>query len=189
MLYLDSNTMPDLTERQKRFALLYVAGDPPYFGNGVRCYMKAWYDVEDEPCTTPRYKHAGVQAGRVLRKPGVRVYMREARAEAERAHRERLLSWHSLAPGAQETLEAARRGELRPNSGDSKLDAEIIRSQVRASQEILDRALGTTKQMHEHQVVGQAVMVHVAGPGEDVRLAEPTVPLELGPGEVEVEEG
>jgi hypothetical protein len=52
-----------------------------------------------------------------------------------------------------------------------------LRSAVRAASEILDRALGTTKQMHEHRVQG-GIVVAVAGP--------PQIALELengsGPG-------
>ncbi len=41
----------------------------------------------------------------------------------------------------------------------------MLRSAVRAAIEILDRALGTTKQMHEHKV-GGGIIVAVAGPSQ-----------------------
>ena len=105
--------------------------------------------------------------------------MRELRAEAERASKDKLRSWMSLAPDAQRTLHLAAQGKLTfEGVTDPRERAEVLRSAVRASQEILDRALGTTKQMHEHQVTGQAVVVHVAGPGEHIELGggDTTVP-------------
>jgi hypothetical protein len=68
-----------------------------------------------------------------------------------------------LAPDAQETLRRASAGELVFPQADPKLQPEMLRSAVRASSEILDRALGTTKQMHEHRVQG-GIVVRVAGP-------------------------
>ena len=75
----------------------------------------------------------------------------------------RLRPWMELAPDAQETLRAAGAGELVFPDADPKLQPELIRSAVRAATEILDRALGTTKHMHDHRVQG-GIIVAVAGP-------------------------
>jgi hypothetical protein len=75
----------------------------------------------------------------------------------------RLRNWMELAPDAQETLRAASAGELVFDKADSKLRPELIRSAVKSAIEILDRALGTTKQMHEHRIQG-GIVVAVAGP-------------------------
>ena len=74
----------------------------------------------------------------------------------------RLRNWMELAPDAQETLRAAAAGTL-DFKGDPKLQPEKLRSAVRAATEILDRALGTTKHMHEHKLHG-GIIVAVAGP-------------------------
>ena len=44
-----------------------------------------------------------------------------------------------------------------------RVDPELIRSAVRSAGDILDRALGTVKQLHEHKVQG-GIVVAVAGP-------------------------
>ncbi len=75
----------------------------------------------------------------------------------------KLRNWMELAPDAQETLRAAAAGELVFDQADPKLWPEMLRSAVRAATEILDRALGTTKQMHEHKLHG-GIVVRVAGP-------------------------
>ncbi len=75
----------------------------------------------------------------------------------------RLRNWMELAPEAQETLRKAYSGELVFPQADAKLQPEMIRSAVKAAVEVLDRALGTTKQMHEHRVQG-GIVVRVAGP-------------------------
>ena len=51
-------------------------------------------------------------------------------------------------------LRAASAGELVFDQADPKLRPELLRSAVKGAIEILDRALGTTKQMHEHKVQG-----------------------------------
>ncbi len=81
-----------------------------------------------------------------------------------------------LAPDAQETLRAVTAGELRFLEADPKVEPELIRSAVKGATEILDRALGTTKQMHDHRVQG-GIIVAVAGPPQvapaaDGKLAE-----------------
>jgi hypothetical protein len=68
-----------------------------------------------------------------------------------------------LAPDAQDTLRAVTAGELRFPQADPKVEPELIRSAVKGAIEILDRALGTTKQMHENKIQG-GIIVAVAGP-------------------------
>ncbi len=81
-----------------------------------------------------------------------------------------------LAPEAQDTLRAATAGRLRfPEAG--RVEPELIRSAVKSAIEILDRALGTTKQMHEHRVQG-GIVVAVAGPPQ-VSPADDRKPAEL----------
>jgi hypothetical protein len=88
--------------------------------------------------------------------------------------------WIELAVGAQETLCRVLTGDLRFPDADPRLEPEMIRSAIRASQEVLDRALGTSKQMHEHHVGGQAIVVHVAGPGEAIDLGREVEVLPTG---------
>jgi hypothetical protein len=171
--------MNRLSERERDFALLYVAGDDDVRGNGTRSYLKAYYDDVDAEVGSSHFRSAGSNARRLLKRERVVAHMRELRAEAERASKDKLRSWMSLAPDAQRTLHLAAQGKLTfEGVTDPRERAEVLRSAVRASQEILDRALGTTKQMHEHQVTGQAVVVHVAGPGEHIELGggDTTVP-------------
>ena len=85
--------------------------------------------------------------------------LREAAADSAS---ERLRAWMELAPDAQETLRKAAAGKLRFEASD-KVEPELVRSAVRAAIEILDRALGTTKHMHEHKLHG-GIIVAVAGP-------------------------
>ena len=89
--------------------------------------------------------------------------MRELRDLAALEARARLRDWVELAPEAQETLRRAAAGELRFEGASDRVEPELIRSAVRAASEILDRALGTVKQMHEHRVQG-GIVVAVAGP-------------------------
>ena len=76
-----------------------------------------------------------------------------------------------LAPEAQETLRKAAAGELVFPKADAKLRPELLRSAVKAAIEVLDRALGTTKHMHEHKVQG-GIIVAVAGPPQVAPAAE-----------------
>ncbi len=68
-----------------------------------------------------------------------------------------------LAPDAQETLRAVTAGELRFDKASERVEPELIRSAVKGAIEILDRALGTVKQMHDHRV-GGGIVVAIAGP-------------------------
>ena len=74
-----------------------------------------------------------------------------------------LRNWMELAPDAQETLRKAAGGELVFPKADAKLQPEMLRSAVKSAIEILDRALGTTKHMHEHKLHG-GIIVAIAGP-------------------------
>ena len=141
---------------EERFTVLYVAGPDGLRGNGTRCYLETHPDC----CSR---QAAGVGATRLLKRDRVRARMRELRDEAAAAARARLRNWMELAPDAQETLRAAAAGDLVFDQADSKLRPELIRSAVKSAIEILDRALGTTKQMHEHKVQG-GIIVAVAGP-------------------------
>ncbi len=92
----------------------------------------------------------------------------------------RLRNWMELAPDAQEALRAAVAGELVFPKADAKLRPELVRSAVKAAIEILDRALGTTKHMHEHKLHG-GIIVAVAGPPQ-VAPADDGKPAELANG-------
>ncbi len=141
---------------EESFAVLYVAGPDGLRGNGTRAYLEAY-----PGCSS--VQAAGVGATRLLKRDRVRVRMKELRDEAAAAARARLRNWMELAPDAQETLRRASAGELVFPQADPKLRPELLRSAVRAASEILDRALGTVKQMHEHRIQG-GIVVAVAGP-------------------------
>ncbi len=145
-----------LSPQQSRFAELYIAGPDDLRGNGTRCYQVSY--------PTANSKQAACEsASRLLRRPQVRAYIAQLREMAAAECTARLRSWMELAPDAQETLRAAAVGELVFPEADPKLAPELLRSAVRAASEILDRALGTVKQMHEHRVQG-GIIVAVAGP-------------------------
>ncbi len=144
-----------LSPQQARFVELYVAGPDDLRGNATRCYQVAY--------PTAHSKRAACEsASRLLRRPQVRAYMGQLREIAAAESIAKLRNWMELAPDAQETLRKAGAGELRfPEAG--RVEPELIRSAVRAATEILDRALGTTKHMHEHKLHG-GIIVAVAGP-------------------------
>ena len=141
---------------EEQFAALYVAGPEGIRANGTRAYLEAY-----PSCSS--VQAAGVGATRLLKRDRVRARMRELRDQAALEARARLRNWMELAPQAQDTLRAAAAGELVFDNADPKLRPELIRSAVKSAIEILDRALGTTKQMHEHRVQG-GIVVAVAGP-------------------------
>ncbi len=144
-----------LSPQQSRFAELYIAGPDDLRGNGTRCYQVAY--------PTAHSKQAACEsASRLLRRPQVRARIAQLREIAAAECTARLRNWMELAPDAQETLRKAAAGTLAFDV-DVKVEPEKIRSAVRAATEILDRALGTTKQMHEHRV-GGGIVVRVAGP-------------------------
>ncbi len=155
---------------EEQFAVLYVAGPDELRGNGTRAYLEAYPNCNSDQA-------AGVGASRLLKRDRVRVRMKELRDEAAAAARARLRNWMELAPDAQETLRAAAAGELVFDQADSKLRPELIRSAVKSAIEILDRALGTTKHMHEHKLHG-GIVVRVAGPPQ-VAPADDGKPAEL----------
>ncbi len=145
-----------LSPQQSRFAELYIAGPDDLRGNGTRCYQVAY--------PTAHSKQAACEsASRLLRRPQVRARIAQLREIAAAECTARLRNWMELAPDAQETLRAAAAGDLVFDQADPKLRPELIRSAVKSAIEILDRALGTTKQMHEHKVQG-GIIVAVAGP-------------------------
>ena len=161
--------MRPLSPRQARFAELYVAGPDDLRGRQARCYRVAYPACSND-------NSAGASASTLLRRPNVRAYMAELREAAGAECTARLRSWMELAPDAQETLRAAAAGELVFDQEDPKLRPELLRSAVKSAIEILDRALGTTKQMHEHKIQG-GIIVAVAGPPQvapaaDGKLAE-----------------
>jgi len=144
-----------LSPQQSRFAELYIAGPDDLRGNGTRCYQVAY--------PTAHSKQAACEsASRLLRRPQVRARIAQLREIAAAECTARLRNWMELAPDAQDTLRKAAAGRLRFEASD-RVEPELVRSAVRASSEILDRALGTTKQMHEHKVQG-GIIVAVAGP-------------------------
>ena len=158
-----------LSPQQARFAELYVAGPDDIRGNGTRAYLEAY--------PTCHSRQAAAEcASRLLRHAKIRAYMAELREIVAAECTARLRSWMELAPDAQDTLRAAAAGELVFDNADPKLRPELIRSAVKSAIEILDRALGTTKQMHEHKIQG-GIIVAVAGPPQvapaaDGKLAE-----------------
>ena len=89
--------------------------------------------------------------------------MGELRELAALEARARLRNWMELAPDAQDTLRLAAAGQLRFEGASDRVEPELLRSAVKSAIEVLDRALGTTKQMHEHKVQG-GIIVAVAGP-------------------------
>ncbi len=145
-----------LSPQQARFAELYVAGPADIRSNGTAAYLAAY--------STCQSRQAAAEcASRLLRHAKIRAYMAQLRETVAAECTARLRNWMELAPDAQETLRAASAGELVFHQADPKLRPELLRSAVKSAIEILDRALGTTKQMHEHRVQG-GIVVAVAGP-------------------------
>ncbi len=151
-------TRRPLSPQQARFAELYVAGPDDIRGNGTKAYLAAYPTCHSESA-------AKTSASRLLRRDNVRAHMAQLREIAAAECTARLRNWMELAPDAQDTLRAAAAGELVFDQADPKLRPELLRSAVKSAIEILDRALGTTKQMHEHKVGGR-IIVAVAGPSQ-----------------------
>ena len=135
----------------------------------MRCYQVAY--------PTAHSKRAACEsASRLLRRPQVRARIAQLREIAAAECTARLRNWMELAPEAPETLRSATAGRLRfPEAG--RVEPELIRSAVKSAIEILDRALGTTKHMHEHKLHG-GIIVAVAGPPQ-VAPADDGKPTEL----------
>ena len=148
--------MRPLSPRQARFAELYVAGPDDLRGRQARCYRVAYPACSND-------NSAGASASTLLRRPNVRAYMAELREAAGAECTARLRNWMELAPEAQQCLRDAITGRLAFPEADPKVEPEKIRTAVRAAIEVLDRALGTTKQMHDHRVSG-GIIVAIAGP-------------------------
>ncbi len=158
-----------LSPQQARFAELYIAGPEDVRGNATRSYLAAYpscFSIDS----------AAQSASRLLKLDKVRARMRDLREIAAAECTARLRNWMELAPDAQETLRKATNGRLRFDASD-KVEPELVRSAVRAATEILDRALGTTKQMHEHKIQG-GIIVAIAGPPQ-VAPADDGMPAEL----------
>lgn len=153
------------SQKEERFAVLYAGGPEDTRGNGTRAYLRAYPSCNSEHA-------AAVSASRLLKRARVRARVRELREEAAEAAKSRLRSWWELAPEAQRTLELASRGQLRFPDSSPKVEPELIRSAVRSAIEILDRAMGTVKQMHEHRLTGQAIIVGIAAPGQRIEEFE-----------------
>lgn len=144
----------ELTPQQEAFCRHYYAGEEDVRGNGTRSYLKAY------PTDNP--KTANTESTRLLQRPDIRARMKELRAEAAEAAKNRARDWWELYPDAQDTLEAAANGEP---PGETPQDK---RSAVEAAKEIISRCLGSVKIQHEHSLQGQAIVAHVAGePAEE----------------------
>lgn len=154
----------DLTHQQEEFCKLFYAGDDPIRGNQTRAYMEAYYGRQYEP-NSPKYNQAASAASTLIRKEKVRARIAEIREECAEEAKKRARDWWELYPEAQQTLMRAARGEL---SGDE----QDKRSAVEAAKEIVARCLGSVKIQHEHQVKGQAIVAHVAGPNVDLEELE-----------------
>ncbi len=162
--------MRPLSPQQARFAELYIAGPDDLRGNATRCVLVAYPNHSN--------RNAAASTGsRLLRLANVRAYMAELREVAAADSKARLRNWMELAPDAQETLRKAYSGELVFPKADAKLQPEMMRSAVKAAVEVLDRALGTTKHMHEHRLHG-GIIVAVAGPPQ-IAPADDGKPAEL----------
>lgn len=138
-----------LNPRQEEFARLYYAGPEHLRGNGRRCYMEA-YDQDDPEC-------ADAAASRLLGRDKVRARIRELRDQAAQEAKARARDWWEIYPEAQETLRKAACGELDFDH------PEQLRTAVKAAQEVVSRCEGTVKQVHEHSVQQESIVVHVAG--------------------------
>ena len=127
-----AKTLPDTHERMAR---LYLGGPDGAVGNATECYARAF------PCDGLTREQIAQRGNRVIRSQRVRVRLTELRAEAiSQADPEaiaRLREWVELAPEAQQTLLRAATGTLPSGWSD-----EDKRQAVRASERILDRAIG-----------------------------------------------
>ncbi len=149
-------TSRPLSPQQARFAELYIAGPDDVRGNATRSYLAAYpscFSIDS----------AAQSGSRLLRLDKARACIAQLREIAAAECTARLRNWMELAPEAQEALREAISGRLAFPEADPKVEPEKIRSAVRASIEVLDRALGTTKQMHDHRVSG-GIIVAIAGP-------------------------
>lgn len=140
--------------------MMYVAGPDDVRGNGTQSYLAA--------CSgSPADNTAASEACGLLKRPKVRARMREIREEGNRGALARLRSWLEMAPAAQTTLEAIAAGTFDFPKDPDAVRSEKIRSARSAAEHILDRALGTVRQMHEHQITG-GIIVGVAGPAHPI---------------------
>lgn len=139
--------LADLKPEHAEFAELYAAGPEELAGNAKACYKRVY------GCSDSAAESGG---SRLLRHEGVRARVRALREEAAEAAKARLREWWELAPEAQETLLAAARGEFVGDDDNGRV-------RVQAAQRILDRAMGTPREMHRLEVEHSGITVEVAG--------------------------
>lgn len=143
--------MPDkrkkLTPNQKRFAELYVGGPDDVAGNATEAYHQAYPDCSRES--------AASGAWRLLENPKVQARIRHLRSEAAKKAKLRARKWWELVPDAQATVQRIAEGAFH--------DPDAARVQLQAAKEVLDRALGSVRQMHQVEHKHSDVVVRVAG--------------------------
>lgn len=142
-----SDDLADLKPEHLEFAELYVGGPEHLAGNATRCYQHV-YGCSDSAAESGGH--------RLLRHDGVRARVRELREEAAEAAKDRLRKWWELAPEAQATLLKAARGEYAADDDNGRV-------RIQAAQRILDRAMGTPREMHRLEVEHSGITVRVAG--------------------------
>lgn len=159
----------DLSPNEERFAVLYYAAeDPDLRGNATQCYALAYWNRTLEP-DDDRYGTAQSAGSRLLSRGKVRKRMREIRDEAEERAKQRAASFWQDVPDARETLRWALSGDWPEEFED---DDQAKRSAVEAAKTILERAYGSVKLQHEHQLTGQAIVAVTAGPEQGERPEE-----------------
>ena len=122
-------------------------------GNAQACYLEAFPN-----CTSERA--AAVSGSRLVHRPRVLARIAQLRETAAAEAVKKLREWHELAVEAQETIRLASTGKL-----PKEWTAQQIRSAIDASLHILDRAIGSVKQMHEVDAKSGAVLVFALGGG------------------------
>lgn len=159
----------NLTPIQEMFAVLYYAADDHDLrGNATQCYAMARYGERLDPDDS-RYQGAATTAGRLLKRDEVRARIEEIRDEAEKKAKQRAASFWEDVPDARETLRWAISGDWPDEFED---DDQAKRSAVEAAKTILERAYGSVKLQHEHQLTGQAIVAVTAGPEQGERPEE-----------------
>lgn len=162
-----------MKQEHEEFALLYTAGPEEVRGNATEAYLEVY------GCTRRAAESGG---SRLLKRERVRARIRELRREAAEAAKDTLREWWELVPEAQETiLEAAR--------GAYTSDDDGGRVRLQAAREILDRAMGSPKQMHELDISAEQLVVRVAGaPHQPQEEYDPERAVEVQSEEVEEED-
>lgn len=156
-------TGTEVSPTEELFARLYYAAeDPDIRGNATKCYALAYWN-EHVNQEHDRYQSAATGGWRLLRRDRVRERMVEIRDEAEERAKERATSFWEDVPEARETLRWALTGDWPEEFED---DDQAKRSAVEAAKTILERAYGSVKLQHEHQLTGQAIVAVTAGPDQ-----------------------